>query len=194
MVLFSKIKKEKNSGFTLVELLVAMGVFVVIVMFTTGSVLGILDAGRKSKAITAVMTNLNFTLEVLSREIKFGSKYYCGIETPPFTAYLNCPSNGQDSISFIASDGSEIIYRLNNAQIVKSINGGAFVAVTAPDIVIQNLKFFVFNAYPQSSCPTNCDYAQPKVVILVQGYAGSKPSIQSSFSVQTTVSQRTLDL
>lgn len=187
-------KKQKgNSGFSLVELLVAMGVFVVIVMFTMGSVLGILDAGRKSKAINAVMTNLNFTLEVMSREIKFGTKYYCGTELSPFTGYNNC-STPQDSVSFVASDGSEITYKLTNNQILKSTNGGTYVAVTAPDIIIQNLKFFVFNSYPQSACPVNCDYAQPKVVIFIQGYAGTKPSIQSSFSIQTSVSQRTLDL
>jgi prepilin-type N-terminal cleavage/methylation domain-containing protein len=183
-----------DSGFTLVELLVAMAVFVVLMMFTMGSVLSILDAGRKSKYITAVMTNLNFTLEVMSREIKFGTKYYCGEESGvPFTLTANC-SNGASAVSFVAADGVSTVYRLTGTQVEKSINGGTFVAATAPDIVVQKLTFFVFNSTPQSTCGGSCDYAQPRVVMVISGYAGVKPSLRSTFTVQTTMSQRTLDL
>ncbi len=190
-------KLGQSKGFSLVELLVAIAIFVVILTFSMGSLLSVLDAGRKARSLKSVMTNLNFTLEIMSREIKFGKNYRCGVATSFPPAPLNC--TGQSSpgtaISFVSSEGQNIIYKINSAGngIEKSINGGtSYLAVTAPEVTIQDLRFYVFNSYPQSG--SSPDDAQPRVVILIRGYAGEKPSLQSNFTLQTTVSQRSLDI
>lgn len=189
-------KRKDRKGFTLVELLVAISVFVVIVTFSLGAVVSILDAGRKARSLKAMMTNLNFALEVMSREIKFGTNYHCGTTSSFPPSPQNCTGGGVpagSSVSFVSSEGVDTIYRLNNSRLEKSSDGGtSYVGVTAPEIVVQDLKFFVFNSAPQSDLPA--DNAQPRVVMLIRGYAGNKPSIQSNFSIQTTVSQRALDI
>ena len=208
-IFFPKQKKGENAGFTLVELLVSIAIFVVIVTFSLGSVLSIMDAGQKSKSLNSVMTNLNFTLEVMSREIKFGTHYSCFTSnsfppSPPPTFVPYSPANctglpgvpAGNSISFVTSDGFNTVYTLDsvNHQIEKSSNGGApgsYIGVTAPEVVITGLQFYVFNSSPQSVLPP--DNLQPKVIIVVRGFAGVKPSTQSSFVLQTTVSQRALD-
>ncbi|TAL48937.1 prepilin-type N-terminal cleavage/methylation domain-containing protein [Patescibacteria group bacterium] len=172
-----KVSRHKQ-GFTLVELLVAVSLFLVIMTISLGAVISVLNAGRKSRAIKDVMTNLNFALEVMAREIKFGKNYGCSIAL--------C-SNGDSQISLTSSAGASIIYRLNNNKIEKSTNGGStYLAVTAPEITVQNLKFYILG-YQVS------DGAQPRVLIMIRGYGGNKPSAQSSFILQTTVSQRELD-
>lgn len=173
-------KKEKklNSGFTLLEILVALALFIVVMTIGLGSVINILEANRKSSSLKSVMTNLNFAVEVMSREIKFGKDYGCSIGT--------C-SSGDTRISFTSSDGLSVIYRLNNSRIEKSVdNGSTYQIITAPDIVVQDLRFYIFGY-------NTGDGAQPRVLISVRGYSGSKPSIQTNFVVQTTVSQRILD-
>jgi prepilin-type N-terminal cleavage/methylation domain-containing protein len=186
---------SQKKGFTLVELLVATGVFVAIMTVSLGSVVSILDAGRKARSLKSVMTNLNFTVEAMSREIKFGTNYYCGVSTVFPPTPQNCTGQNmapQPSISFVSSEDVNIVYQLVGTQIQKSIDGGVtFLGVTAPEVVIQDLKFFVFNSSPQTQAPA--DNAQPRVIILIRGYAGNRPSSQSNFILQTTVSQRVPD-
>ncbi len=205
------IKSQKNwnrvgnytKGFTLVEILVSISIFVVFMTFALGSVLSILGAGDKSKSLNSVMTNLNFTVEIMSRELKFGTNFYCTQSTdvpplPPVPTTQNCTGVGlapQSAISFVTSDGVATVYKLDSAlhQIKKSTDGGlTFISVTAPEVNIQDLKFYVFNSAPQTSLPA--DNAQPRVTMFVRGYAGTKLSSQSSFALQTTISQRSLDV
>jgi prepilin-type N-terminal cleavage/methylation domain-containing protein len=191
-----------TTGFTLVELIVAVAVFTVVMTISLGSVLSILDAGRKAKALKTIMTNLNFSLEVMTKEIKFGKNYACGVApntpdiTVPHVSTRNCtgnPTAPDSSITFTSSEGNGIIYRLsaNGKQIEKAISvGGAafgpYITVTSREVTITNLKFYVFGS-------TVGDSLQPRMLILVQGYAGTKASLQSKFSLQTTASQRSLD-
>jgi prepilin-type N-terminal cleavage/methylation domain-containing protein len=182
-----------NKGFSLVELLIAIGIFVVVMTISLGSVVSILDAGRKSKSLKAVMTNLNFALEVMSREIKFGKNYYCGVDTTnPHTATQDCTGSSLapgTAITFTTSGGVDTIYRLNGTQIEKSTDYGAsYMAITAPDVFVQDLKFYVFGTtvYP--------DTAQPRVLLYMRGYAGTKSTSQSKFYLQTVMSQRAPDL
>ncbi len=196
----NKRRNNTDKGFTLIELLIATAVFVAIMTVSLGSVVSILDAGRKARSLKSVMTNLNFTIEVMSREIKFGTHYHCTqdgevVVFPP--SPQNCTStNGlvaQKAISFVTSEDVDVIYKLVGTQIQKSIDGGVtFLGVTSPEIVIQDLRFFVFNSFSQAS--TDPDEAQPRVTILVRGYAGERPSSQSNFMLQTTVSQRIPDI
>jgi prepilin-type N-terminal cleavage/methylation domain-containing protein len=196
-----RVKKEgkfvSSKGFSLVELLVAIAIFVVVLTFSMGSLLSVLDAGRKARSLKSVMTNLNFTLEIMSREIKFGNSYRCGIASSFPPAPLNCTgqSTPGTAISFVSSEGQNIIYRINSTGngIEKSTNGGtSYLAVTAPEVTVQDLRFYVFNSQPESG--PSPDGAQPRVVMVVRGYAGEKPSLQSNFILQTTVSQRSLDI
>lgn len=184
-----KITNVKNTssnkkGFTLVEIIVAIAIFIVLVTISMGAIAGIFDANRKSQSLKAIMTNLNFAVEIMAREIRFGSKYHCGT-TGDWSLPQDC-SSGDNIITFESSSGGEITYRLNGNTLEKSEDGGnTYLGITAPEINIESMKFFVTGAELSSK--------QPKVLILIRGHAGNKPTIQSSFTIQTTVSQRILD-
>ncbi len=136
------------------------------------------------------MTNLNCAVELMSRDIKFGTDYYCGTTTASTWTPQNCTGGGnpaQSSITFTTSEGVDTIFRLNGTQLERSTDqGSTYIGLTSPDIIIQDLKFYVFGA---SISDTN----QPRVFMIVRGYAGSKPTTQSRFIIQTSVSQRVLD-
>jgi len=183
--------KNLDRGFTLIELLISVAVFSVVIMISLGAVVSILDSGRKARALTAVMTNINFTLEVLSREMKSGTNFYCGIDTAvPHSSTRNCTGSSnppENSITFTTSLGDSVIYRLNNNQIEKSVNGGGYIGVTSPEILVEMLEFYVIGS-------TAGDSLQPRVFMRTRGYAGTKPSIQSRFFIQTVLSGRILDV
>lgn len=173
-------------GFTLIEIMTAVSVFAVVMVISMGAILGVFDANRKSDSLKTVMDNLNFAVDSMSREMRFGKNYHCGTGT--LTTPQNCSSGGT-LVSFLSSDGQQIAYRLNGTQIEKSVDGGStYIAVTAPEINIESLSFYVLGASP---APANT--LQPRVLIKIKGSAGSKAKTKSDFSLQTLVSQRLQD-
>src|SRR3989344_4823239 len=108
-------------GFTLIELIVA-----------------VFDANRKSRSLKTVLNNLNLAVESMSKEIRFGKNYHCGSAGDTGTNTQNCPS-GNVLMSFLSSGGVHITYRFNNQSIEKKVGAGSFVAVTAPEIIIDDL-------------------------------------------------------
>lgn len=177
--------KNKRRGFTLVEMLVAVALFVIIAFISIGAILTIFSANKKSQTSKTVVDNLNYTIENMVRNVRFGSSYHCGTGTP-YTSVANC-SAGSNFLA-VRSNGSTIIYRQNGSVMQYSGNGGtSYQDLTPPDVVITYVRFYVFGT-------DNTDTVQPYVVAVIRGYVGSRPTTQTVFSLETIMSQRELDL
>lgn len=174
---------KKNRGFTLIELMTALSIFVVIMTISMGSIIGVFDANRRSKSIKAVMSNLNLTMETMSKELRYGRHYHCE-ESGTLTSPQNCPEGGT-FISFLSSDDEQISYQFSGGSIEKQVDAGDPIAITVPEVV-DDLTFYVLGAGTD-------DTLQPKVVIKIKGHAGTGDS-RSDFTLQTLVSQRFLDI
>ncbi len=186
--------QNKNLGFTLIEIMVSVSIFAIILLVTSGSIFTVFDANRKSQNLRSVMDNLNYSLESMTRTIRFGNTYHCdrtqGITTQP----RDCAA-GATSMVLYDVTGIEVIYDLNGGVIKRIINSVSN-DMTSSDITITNLKFFVLGSTPlvcSPICASPHDVFQPRVIILVDGYVGTKASSKSTFSLQTTVSQRKVD-
>jgi prepilin-type N-terminal cleavage/methylation domain-containing protein len=70
-------KHQKNLGFTLIELIVALGVFSVVVTTAVGSVLSLINNNQKLQAEQNIMSQLSFALDTMAREMRSGYNYYC---------------------------------------------------------------------------------------------------------------------
>lgn len=181
-----KFKIAGNKGFTFFEMLVATTILSFVVLISLGSFLAVLAGQKKANAISTIQENLKFAVEMMMREIRTGKNYYCGYGTGSNT--LDCP-NGGNVITFRNYLGQTIIYRLNGSKIEKSDNGGAsYLSMTFPEITISNLTFYVLGSNPPP------DQNQPRVTITVAGQTGITPRTMKKFNIQTTVSQRLLDL
>jgi prepilin-type N-terminal cleavage/methylation domain-containing protein len=182
--------KKTNRAFTLIEVMVSVSIFAVVMLVSTGAIFSIVQANKKTHSLKSVMTNLNFALESMMRDIRVGTKYSCGgggdcYPTPGtvFTFKANRDVNGDG----VANDNDKIQFSLVGTQIQKEIQGNGVkdYLITAPEINIQSLKFYVFGSAAN-------DQKQPKVVITIQGNAGTGTD-QSNFTIETTVSQRSID-
>jgi prepilin-type N-terminal cleavage/methylation domain-containing protein len=69
--------KYQIGGFTLVEMIVSVAVFAIVAVVAGGAILKVLDTNKKAQSIQSAITNLNFSLETMTRELRIGSKYYC---------------------------------------------------------------------------------------------------------------------
>lgn len=196
-------------GFTLIELMVSVTIFIVVMVISLGSLLSISSAERKAESLKTVMNNLHFALESMSRTIRTGVNYHCydggsaAIDEPQ-----DCAS-GDDYFAFETVEGDpddssdQVVYRFeSNAStcgqtgtggcIMRSINGGSsFVPITSPEVVISNLTFYVIGSVPQFSGDSTS--SQPKVVITLNGSVTIGTAAPSQFRLQTTVTQRLYD-
>lgn len=178
-------KNKFNKGFTLIELLTAVAIFSIVIVISMGSMLGIFDANRKARSLKNLISNLNPALESMSKELRYGYTYHCG-EAGSAGEAQNCPG-GDTYISFMSSEGVQTYFRLNSGAIEKKRDSENFVPITAPEVVVDSLYFYVTGA------GTVDNTLQPKINILLKGHSGSGDSL-SSVTLQTLVSQRNLDI
>lgn len=172
-----------KNGFTLVELMVSISIFLVVMTISMGSIIGVFDANRKSRSLNTVLNNLNLAIESMSKEMRFGKNYHCGPGT--VTVPQNCPS-GDTLMSFLSNENVQITYRLNNQNIEKRVGNDAYITITAPEIIIDDLTFYTLGADTDNTL-------QPKVIVKIKSYAGAQRG-RSDFILQTLVSQRALDI
>jgi prepilin-type N-terminal cleavage/methylation domain-containing protein len=192
-------RHSNQSGFTLVEMIVAVALFGVVMMVSVTALLSLVDANRKAQALQSVINNLNISIEGMTRAIREGSNYRC------LDADLSDPDclGGGEGIMFEAFGGTsdpadDWVYRFDETGeycgvevLCKSSEGGAegsYAAITSPEVDIQSLDFFVMGA-------ERGDLDQPKVMVVIKGVAGTgKAKVQTTFHVQSTAVQRILDI
>lgn len=179
-------KKFSKSGFTLVELLVAVALFTLVASMSIGALVAIFDANKKAQSTKTVIDNLNFSIENMTRTVRFGSRYHCNV-SGSYDQPEDCP-NGGDLLA-ITFNGNVIVYRLTGTTLQISSDGGStWSDITSPETVVEYLKFYVFGAEDPD------DLTQPYAIAVIKGHVGTKSTIQSEFSIETLMSQRNLDI
>jgi len=69
--------RTRQSGFTLIEMIVSLGVFSVVVTIAVGALLILIASNRQLQDEQAILSNLSFALDSMSRELRTGSNYFC---------------------------------------------------------------------------------------------------------------------
>lgn len=190
--------KHSLAGFTLIEMMVSVTIFSFVMLVAAGALITIIDGNRKAQSQQTAFSNIDFFLESFSRSVRVGSTYRCvqsngDLNNTALDNPQDC-AGGADTLAFepfgglIGVFGDQVVYRLNNGQVERSINGGAsFVPVTSSDVVVENLDFYVRGSSPSDS-------EQPFVLVSMNGYVGATQKSRVNFNVQTSITQRLLDI
>lgn len=202
---------QRESGFTLVELLVSVFIFSMVMLIAVGSLLSMVDANRKAQTIKSAVNNLSFGLDGMSRSIRVGTNFHCGgaseANSPAALASTGDCINGVAGGSLIsfepfngnpASTADQWVYckgtgttcSESGTSILRSQNGGAnYLSITSSEVVILDLRFYVVG----SASLASGNRIQPKIVMVMHGYAGSNEKTRTELRLQTTMSPRLLD-
>lgn len=208
-------KTKTKSGYTIIETMVAVSLFVVVIVFGMNTLLNANVVGRKSQDLRSIMDNLNFIMEDISRNARTGYDYEC-YSPPVVIAPVSSPGNDPKScvagsvIFFETSDGDNTdrtdqwVYKIEETangsgeyNIFKSVEGGedgTFVQLNPPEVTLTVLfGFSVLGAERPAINPLNDDRQQPLLTIRLVGEIEYKDTI-TPFSLQTSVSQRLIDV
>ena len=209
---------DRQAGFTLIEIIVSLGIFTVVAVVAMGAFLKVIDANKKSQSLKTAINNVNFALESISRELRVGSNYYCfnssadlssmsmlptGYPTP------GCVTTGVNGIAFLSSktavDGGGKSCALIHAYLFVTDPTTNVVTIKKAEqeqcgVSIASDKFqpiispdavitdYNMNIFPAASS----NGPQPRAFIHIKGYAGIQEKNKTYFDVQTTVSQRNI--
>lgn len=162
-------KHNNENGLTLLELLIALGIFGLVIVIIFGAFSAAILVERRIIALRNAGDNIRFAIESINREIRTGNNF----------------SGGDGSFSFTNANGESVIYRVNNNTIERSSNGGAaYASMTGPEITVDYIHFYVNGGPPN-------DGLEPRVTITI-GISSQVGNQTASYKIQTTVSQRFL--
>lgn len=179
------------TGFTLLEMVVALGVFSGVMIIAFGIAISINTAQFKASRIQIVQDDLRFALESMTKEMR------TGVEFQPSDG-IGGLSNGYGTIVFKRRDGFYITYcrRTGSGAIwkiakkpgpgVTDCSDPSAQAVTGDDVTIEALTFYLTGDTP------GVGDGQPRITISLRAKSAD-PKLVSTFNIQTTVTQRLRD-
>ncbi|MDP2789065.1 MAG: prepilin-type N-terminal cleavage/methylation domain-containing protein [bacterium] len=198
------------SGFTIVETMISISIFLVVVVVGTSTLLQTSVLHQKSQDMRSITDSLSFMMEEMSRDLRTGSNYRCITDFNDFSNPANLviddprswPSCG--AMAFDYTFGDDLDHTDQWAYKVESTNGGATFNLSKsidsgvswvqlnPSEVNLNGAIFPFSVLGAPD-PTAGDSQQPLVIIKLVGTITSR-GVVTPFSLQTSVSQRLVDL
>jgi type II secretory pathway pseudopilin PulG len=190
-------------GFSLIEVLVSLSIFMVVVTVSVGALMALITGSARARNTQSVMTNVSFLLDSMTREIRTGNDYFCGTPAslPTVTAPTVRTQNCTNATGFSFNEGGRsltqglttrrIAYRLNGTAIEQRIGAGLWYPVTAPEVSITSLRFDA-----TGTDRNDASGRAPTVTIFIKGTGGvaATDGSQGDFNVQATVTQQLLDI
>lgn len=217
----SQISNFKPTGFTLIELLVAVGLFTVVMVVSIASLTGIINADRKSQSLQSVVNGLAFSLDEMARTIRTGTSYHCSSISGDFSNLTApspdsiCRNSGSDYIAVRPAvpnpSGGRTVYWFSEGTCLDRPGGspvpnyaggciqvstdsasiGSFSPLTAPEVSVDNLTFYVIGAPPSNLEPASPQ--QPRVVMTLKAHVDLPNGARTDLNLQTDITQRVFD-
>ena len=197
----------KKSGFTLVEIMVSVSIFVVVAMIATGALITASDINRKAQAIKLAVDNVNFALNKMAFEMKLGGIYFCGAGNyPAYDGVGNNCTSGDNQIFFYTrrDDCSTlrplpveycaksfgkvpVAYKLNGSTLQYAFNkdnpaSTDYIDITSSEVKIETLNFVVVGTDESSNIP--------RVIITIKGVVAENTKYKTEFEIRTAAVTR----
>jgi len=199
-----------QKGFTLIELIIAIGLFSIIVTIAVGGFVNVLRTQRQVSGLIAVQSNAGLALEQMAREIRTGYLFCRDIggttpnancPSPPTAPDLGCTVNADltwtcSNLHFYNAQTEEVNYSCPGCSVGDGViersdaneNSGVAEPITGNDVVVKYLTFTLFGNLEG-------DHWNPRITIAM-GVAPSSTDRSLAgdvLNLETTVSAREID-
>lgn len=190
-------KNQKTKGFTLVETLVSLLIFGFISIILVNVFVSVLNSQKRILQNQELMNSSSYALDYMTKLIRMAEKDddgYCtgtagknydltaAVDSITFLAY-DIKSSSYKCIQFLL-DGTTIKEKKSTDNSVSNL--GVAQAITSSSVQVTGLTFGLTG--------DGTDTLQPKVTVMIKMKSASLSSNAPSLVVQTSVSQRKLDI
>ena len=161
---------KQNKAFTLIEVLIAISIFVVVITIVLSLFSAAIRGYRKVIAMQNVQENARFLLEFMTKEIRMST----------ISSYT------QNTLNIVRSDNQAVAYVFSGGKLLRT-SPSSSGAISSEEVFISG-RFYAEGIGAG-------DNLQPKVTIMmsVEGI-GAKIEEKAKINLQTTLSQRLIDL
>lgn len=214
-LIVSKMHNHSQQGFTLIELLIAVSIFSLVAAAAVGLFASAVGAQRKSLASQELLDQAGYALEYISRALRMARKEL-NCQDPLAPSTCSCLSSWGygwnyeirregKGLRFVNYQGVCQEFFLEGGQLKQgkckeepcsSPEQWEILPLTGKGIQIEEGGFNINLLGPeQSQSDGSWDNQQPRVTISLRvKAAGLKPEAQPELKIQTTISQRELDI
>lgn len=168
-------------------MIVATGLFAVVIIVSVGALLAIGKAQVKATNIQIIQDNLRFSLEAMTKEMRTGTDFVPDDGSAPRYQAIQFtharPQGGPPTETVSYCFENNAIVRHDDE--VDECEDDGF-AVTDSSVIIDDLTFYVIGEEPGP------DDGQPRITISLRAHSAD-PALATSFTLQTTITPRQRD-
>jgi len=173
------LKTKKRKGFTLIELMVSVSIFLIVAFVVTSVFITALDAYRKAKQISFLVDNLNYSFDRMVINLREGTNYQVTVN-----------AGSPNEINFVDVEGNSHIYKQSQSGTNPNRYIDECVSPNPCAILTDNSKISIdqltFTLYPT---PPSDSVRPPMVRINAQSTITQR-NLKTTINLQTTVTQR----
>lgn len=180
-----------NRAYTLIEVMVAVGIFFTLVAAPAGFFVSSLQAQQKTLASQELVDGISYALEHMSRSLRMAKKDLDNSCDIGENMNYGVTREGK-GIKFKNYQGicQEFFWDASDNRLKEIKEGGGVVPLTAEKLEVLSFKIGSSDSWDQG------DQDQPRVTLslMVKNKRSVKLELQPTIKIQTTISQRNLDV
>ena len=193
-------RRKKIHGFTLIELIVSVGLFALVMLVATGAYYTLIALDRKARATNQVVGSLAFAVDTMTRGVRTGTNYRClngtldayGNTTAGVNSFCGVFSYTDSTLNttvtyILKADGT-----IGRCQGIASCLDANASSLTDRSIKIDYMGFIVRGVGTNPASPVSTQ--QPIMNVTIKGTIPSGSGGQTvPFSIQESAVQRLID-
>ncbi len=161
------IKEGLSGGYTLIEMVVAIAIFIVVLAAVVGTFVYLINSQRRAMAYQDVNDDVRRAVELIAREIRTGKKY----------------NISQGFLELVNQEEQTIVIALDNGIIRRSVSGGTPVDLTSGKTRVTVLEF----SYEDKGGSYNTG---DSVTVYIEAESNNPAAVIPALQIQSTLTSR----